>query len=68
MLVNVLRFLMIIWIVSILVRWFNRWRAADKRKAYEAGKREAKIQRPNREKKDMNTDSIGDYVDYEEVK
>ena len=64
MLVNLLRILLIIWVAWSLIRMYNRWRAKEKKKYFEQGRMSAS----RNGKGSMNTDNIGDYVDYEEVK
>lgn len=64
MLLNVLRILMIIWISWTLIRWYNQWRERERKKAFNAGRRS----KGNGSNRNPNTDDIGDYVDFEEVK
>ncbi len=69
---NLLRLAFIAWVIYTAVKWYNRWRAFEKKRAYEAG-RAAERQRRQQgggssKASSMNSDNLGEYVDYEEVK
>lgn len=69
MLINLLKWGLIFWGVYTIFNWYHRWRSAERRKAFEAGRRSAASPAADsKSSKKMNTDEIGDYVDYEEVK
>lgn len=60
---NVIRLILLIWIVRVIYKWYSAYRENEKRKAYEAGVRDA-----HRRKNGGNDNNSGDYIDYEEIK
>lgn len=65
MLVNVIKILALLWVLRLLFRWYQGYRENQRRKEYDAGRRAAKDDSSRRKPDDQ---SLGEYVDYEEVK
>lgn len=60
---NVIRVIVLVWVVRVIYKWYTAYREAEKRKAYNAGMRDA-----HKRKNNGNDDDQGDYIDYEEIK
>lgn len=63
MVLNVIRVIVILWVVRLIYKWYTAYRESEKRKAYQAGLRDA-----HRRKKKGDDSDQGDYIDYEEIK
>jgi hypothetical protein len=60
---NVIRIVLLIWIVRVIYKWYSAYREMERRKVYNAGRRSASRQ-PNR----VHDDHDDEYIDYEEIK
>lgn len=61
---NVIRIVLLIWVVRVIYKWYSAYREIERRKAYERGRRDAGVNptSPN------NDTPSGEYIDFEELK